>query len=132
MGGKIEVGGDWQELQELECQVAAGAITMPTDEVHALLRRIGNQVGLARSNVEAGLVDAEKTKELVILLRTTIKRASRRYGEALLEATRLAREGKLGDGRKILAEVAKNEKVRFFADLARTSLDQLGDERNDS
>ncbi len=116
---------DFQKLEHLEQQILAGTVTVPREEIHALVRRVGLKTNFDSEIIEAALVDLEKTKAFVALIRKKFKRSSRRYGEALIEADRLATEGKLEEARQLMEALASSEEIPFFAELARDSLSNL-------
>lgn len=124
-----ELDADWNQIWELNQRVQRGEFLQLTEEVRALLRRVGPTVAVGSTETESALASAESTAALIQRIDTRVHDGSRRLSAALNRMYRLRDSGDLEGARQQMRDVLAVEVVPLYRDIAEGQLEQL-DERS--
>lgn len=117
---------DWNRLVELHDKLQRGEhVTLDSDEVLNLLRRVAQDVAIRTEVTEQELRDPTGAADLVREIRRRIREGSRRLGRALLETYRLQESGDLKGAQKVLEDLLAVEVVPLYRHTAQSELDDL-------
>ncbi len=117
---------DWNQLVELHDRLQRGEhVTLDSDEVLSLVRRVAQDVALRTEHTEQELRDPTRTANLIREIRQRIRQGSRRLGSALLEVYRLQEAGDLKGARKVLEDLLAVEVVPLYRRTVQGELDDL-------
>lgn len=119
-------GPDWDLLQELEAGTTGRQLL--DVEWKGLIERTGAGLGFPESEILQLNHDSDSRRRFVLEARRRIRDGSRRLGSALVAAHELADEGRLADAKDRLLRFTVGEPVKFYCELARAEMENLGGE----
>jgi DUSAM domain-containing protein len=119
---------DWNFLRDLAQRVLKDDEPLELiQNVRALLRRTGGQVGLGAEEVEQALNDVPRATELLREISRRISEGSHRLTPALLRMYRLIEAGDIDGARRQMEEVLAVEVVPLYRNIALGELEKLED-----
>ena len=118
---------DWDRVLGLYAKLERNEAIELNDDMHALCRRVAQDVAISNDDAERALLTPSGAETLVREMRRRIFEGSRRLSRALVDSARRKKAADVAGARAVLEAVLAVEVVPLYREQAESALEHVDD-----